>query len=69
VDALGSHDRKEAKLALRKMKAKGARLIATRSLAGTSHLRYINACKCWTCQNKVKIEAKENIHDSQAIGR
>lgn len=32
VDALGSHDRKEAKLALRKMKAKGAILIKTKDL-------------------------------------
>ncbi len=37
VDALGSHDVREAKLALRKMKTKGAKLILTKSLAGVSH--------------------------------
>jgi nicotinamidase-related amidase len=34
VDALGSHNVREAKMALRKMKIKGAKLIATKSLAG-----------------------------------
>ena len=37
VDALGSHDVREAKLALRKMKTKGAKLIVTKSLVGVSH--------------------------------
>lgn len=37
VDALGSHDVREAKLALRKMKTKGAKLIVTKSLTGVSH--------------------------------
>ncbi len=37
VDALGSHNVREAKLALRKMKIKGAKLIATKSLAGILH--------------------------------
>jgi nicotinamidase-related amidase len=49
VDALGSHNRKEAKLALRIMKAKGAKLLATKNLAGISHLRYVFACKCQSC--------------------
>ena len=39
VDALGSHDTREAKLALRKMEAKGAKLIMTKNVAGLSHLR------------------------------
>jgi len=39
VDALGSHNSKEAKLALRKMEAKGAKLIMTKNIAGLSHLR------------------------------
>ena len=34
VDALGSHNKREAKLALRKMRAKGAILIMTRDVAG-----------------------------------
>jgi nicotinamidase-related amidase len=34
VDALGSHNKREAKLALRKMQAKGAKFITTRDVAG-----------------------------------
>ena len=45
VDAVGSHNRREAKLALRKMKAKGARLIETKKLAGTSHLKHVGITK------------------------
>ncbi len=41
VDAVGSRNKREAKLALRKMKAKGARLIETKKLAGTSHLKHV----------------------------
>ncbi|MCP4608881.1 MAG: cysteine hydrolase [Planctomycetes bacterium] len=36
VDALGSHNVREAKLALRKMKTKGAKLLTTKSFAGIS---------------------------------
>jgi nicotinamidase-related amidase len=39
VDALGSHNKREAKLALRKMQAKGAKLIMTKNVAGASHLK------------------------------
>lgn len=66
VDALGAHNRKEAKLALRKMKAKGAHLVAAKTLAGTSHLRYISACKCRSCQSQATTETAEIIHDPQA---
>lgn len=38
VDALGSHDTREAKLALRKMQAKGAKLIKTRDVALRNYL-------------------------------
>ena len=41
VDALGSHNSKEAKLAIRKMQAKGAKLIMTRDVAGISCLRAV----------------------------
>jgi nicotinamidase-related amidase len=50
VDAVGSHNNREAKMALRKMQAKGARLIDTKTLAGTSHLRLVGACDCESCQ-------------------
>jgi nicotinamidase-related amidase len=50
VDAVGYHDNREAKMAFRKMEAKGARLIETRRLAGSSHLRQVGACHCESCQ-------------------
>jgi nicotinamidase-related amidase len=49
-DAVGSHDNHEAKMAFRKMEAKGARLIETRKLAGISHLRQVGVCRCGSCQ-------------------
>ena len=39
VDALGSHNKRKASLALRVMKAKGAKLVETKDIAGDSHLR------------------------------
>jgi len=50
VDAVGYHDSSEAKMAFRKMEAKGARLIETRRLAGISHLRLVGVCHCESCQ-------------------
>jgi len=52
VDALGSHDRRKGKLALRKVKAKGARLLETKDLAGVSHLRNTGACGCGICRRR-----------------
>jgi nicotinamidase-related amidase len=52
VDALGSYNKKEAKLALRKMKAKGAKLMTTEDLAGISHLYRVGACRCKNCRKK-----------------
>jgi len=63
VNAVGSLDKREAKLALRKMGAKGAKLIETKKLAGISHLRQVGICDCERCQGQagktsVKIKAK-----------
>lgn len=52
VDALGSYNPKASKLALRKMKTKGAKLIATKDLAGISRLRRVGVCKCKICRKK-----------------
>jgi len=63
VDAVGYHDSREAKMAFRKMEAKGARLIETRRLAGASHLRQVGVCRCESCQRlsqKVTIGAPED---------
>ncbi len=50
VDAIGYHDSREAKMAFRKMEAKGAKLIETRRMAGASHLRQVGVCHCESCQ-------------------
>ena len=60
VDALGSYNNKEAKLALRKMKTKGAKLIATKDLAGISRLRRIGACNCKGCRKKTLYLRRES---------
>jgi nicotinamidase-related amidase len=52
VDALGSRDRKMGRLALRKIKAKGARLLETKDLAGPSHLGRTGICGCESCRGK-----------------
>ena len=57
VDAVGSHNNREAKMALRKMQAKGAKLIDTKTLAGTSHLRLVGACDCESCQGLARQRA------------
>lgn len=54
VDAMGWHRKREAKLAFRKMEAKGARLIKTKELAGISHLRGIRICDCSSCQPRTR---------------
>jgi nicotinamidase-related amidase len=54
VDALGWHNKREAKLALRKMEAKGAKLIETKNLAMVSHLRHVGICGCESCRRGVK---------------
>ena len=50
VDALGSYNKRETNLALRKMNSKGAKLITTEELAGISCLRRIGVCKCKSCR-------------------
>lgn len=52
-DAIGSLDKGAAEVALRKMQAKGARLMDTRSLFGTSSLRMVNACTCDRCRGRM----------------
>ncbi len=54
TDAVGMINKREAKLAFRKMKAKGARLIETKKLAGVSHLRQVGICDCESCRKAMK---------------
>jgi nicotinamidase-related amidase len=49
TDAIGAHDRSEADLAFRKMKAKGAKLTETKDVAGKSHLKSVGICHCKAC--------------------
>ncbi len=57
VDAVGSHNKRMASLALRKMKAKGAKLTDTMHLAGTSHLRGVGVCGCESCRLQTQNQA------------
>jgi nicotinamidase/pyrazinamidase len=52
IDAVGSHNKREAKLALRKMETKGAKLIETKRLAGVSHLKHVGVCDCESCRGQ-----------------
>ncbi|MHC4843562.1 MAG: cysteine hydrolase family protein, partial [Planctomycetota bacterium] len=52
IDAVGAHDKNDADLAFRKMKAKGAKLIDTKDLAGKSHLKVVGICHCKTCTQR-----------------
>jgi len=50
VDAVGSHNKQEARLAIRKIQTKGARLIETKDIAGSSHLKQVGICDCESCR-------------------
>ena len=58
TDAVGSHTEKEAKLALRKVQAKGAKLIKTKDIAGISHLKHVGTCGCRRCWRKIKKKSR-----------
>jgi len=62
VDAIGSYNGKQAKLAFRKMQAKGARLLETKKIAGVSHLKSIGVCNCKLCRNYITkaVQTNEN---------
>jgi nicotinamidase-related amidase len=59
IDAVGTHNNKDAKLALRKMETKGATLIETKKLAGLSHLKQVGVCDCESCQGLAR-KASDN---------
>jgi len=54
IDAVGSREKSVADIAFRKMKAKGARLIESKSMLGNSSLRQVNACECDRCRGKLR---------------
>ncbi|RKY05191.1 MAG: hypothetical protein DRP66_10815 [Planctomycetota bacterium] len=54
VDAVGTHDRAAAEIALRQAEAKGAKLADTKSLLGSSCLRLVGVCNCARCQGRTQ---------------
>jgi len=54
IDAVGSRNRSEAGMALRKIEAKGSKLVETKKIAGKSHLRLVGTCHCQSCQGKTR---------------
>lgn len=54
IDAVGTHDRQQADVAFRKMRAKGALLSETREYAGVTHLKSTGLCDCKLCRLEEK---------------
>ncbi len=61
-DAVGSLDNNAANVAFRKMQAKGARLVDTRSLFGPSSLRMVHACTCDRCRGRAPNTTKNHTY-------
>lgn len=59
TDALGNRDKAAAEVALRQMQAKGAKIVDTKNLFGTSHLRMVYACPCDRCRGKLQKASME----------
>lgn len=57
VDAVGTHDRVAAEIALRQTEAKGAKLADTKTLLGISCLRLVGVCDCDRCQGRTQKNA------------
>lgn len=60
-DAIGSLDKGAAEVALRKMQAKGARLMDTRTLFGASSLRMVHACTCDRCRGRLQKPSQAQV--------
>lgn len=54
IDAVGAHEKSAAEVAFRKMRAKGARLVESRSLFGNSRLQQVHACECDRCRRRMQ---------------
>lgn len=53
-DAVGSREISAAEIAIRKMKAKGAKITESKSLLGSSRLRLVNTCTCDRCRGRMQ---------------
>ena len=58
VDALGTHNKNMANLAIRKMVAKGTKLSQTSDFAGISHLKYMRMSRNQNCIESVHKSVK-----------
>lgn len=56
IDAIGAHEKTAAEIALRKMQAKGAKLVESKALFGSSNLRQVYACTCERCRGHLQKE-------------
>lgn len=65
-DAVGSLEKNAAEIALRKMQAKGAKLVESKSLFGSSHLRLVNACSCDRCRGRLQKTGAMGIAESES---
>jgi nicotinamidase-related amidase len=59
VDAVGSHNKNAAEVALRQMEAKGAKIAEIKSLVGPSGLKFVGACHCDRCRGKLQKTGSE----------
>ena len=59
LDAVGSQNSRVAELALRKMRAKGARLAETKNIAGSSRLHIVGTCGCKRCCGQMDTKQDE----------
>lgn len=66
TDAVGSLEKNAAEIALRKMQAKGARLVESKSLFGNSRLRLVNACSCDRCRGRFQKTGVLGTRDSES---
>ena len=50
TDAIGCRDKAAGQIALRQIEAKGAKLLETKSLCGSTHLQLVGTCDCERCR-------------------
>lgn len=54
TDAVGSHNKEAAEVAMRQMEAKGAKLVESKNLFGGTSLKLVGACSCDRCQGRMQ---------------
>ena len=57
VDAVGGSNKEAAEMAIKKMAAKGAKLIEAKDLVVPGHLKHVNACGCERCKAAMAVGA------------